>query len=145
MSTDIEIYLDKFCKILEHENLRCTKIRQATLKIFFLSMHLTIDEILLKLDSDFNVKASKQSLYSTLKLLLSYKIITKQEEKDIIYYELTRSSEHFHLVCQKCKKHFDFKDKLLTKLTDTLAKNNNFSISRHTILLRGLCSECQTQ
>lgn len=135
-------YLEKFCQMLESENLKCTKIRQSILKIFFSNTHLKVEDILKQLETEYTIQTSKQSIYATLKLLLSYKIIAKQTE-DITYYELIRNSEHFHLVCKKCHKHFDFKDNTLLKLTDTLAKKNNFIIDNCTIVLYGLCSECK--
>ncbi|WP_324172921.1 Fur family transcriptional regulator [Sulfurimonas sp.] len=131
-----ERYIDLFCSMLKSDKLKCTPIRQDILRAFFKSGHLSIEEILNQ------VKASKQSVYSTLKLLLSYKIITKQTSNKNIFYELTRGNDHYHLICSRCCEHVEFSDSELIELIDSLAIKKNFKTNKLDIALYGLCEKC---
>ncbi len=133
---DTERYIDLFCSMLKSDKLKCTPIRQDILRTFFKGGHLSIKEILDE------VKASEQSVYSTLKLLLSYKIITKQTSDNNSFYELTRGNDHYHLVCSRCCEHVDFADAQIVKLIDDLAAKRQFKTDKLEIALYGLCNKC---
>lgn len=131
-----ERYIDLFCSMLKSDKLKCTPIRQDILRAFFKNEHLSVKEILNQ------VKASKQSVYATLKLLLSYKIITKQISNENIFFELTRGNDHYHLICSRCYEHVEFSDFELIELIDNLAMKNNFKTNKLDIALYGLCEKC---
>ncbi|WP_321779568.1 Fur family transcriptional regulator [Sulfurimonas sp.] len=131
-----ERYIDLFCSMLKSDKLKCTPIRQDILRVFFTSGHINVKEILKQ------VQTSKQSVYSTLKLLLSYNIITKQTHNNNSFYELTRGNDHYHLICSRCCEHVEFSDSELIELIDKMAIKNNFKTNKLDIALYGLCEKC---
>jgi len=51
--------------------------------------------------------------------------------------------EHFHFVCDNCRKVFDVEGDL-TKLCQDLETNHGHAVHYHQVLLKGLCSHCRT-
>lgn len=114
MQEESEHYIDLFCKMLHGDKLKCTEIRQNILRVFFKYKYITVEKILRKLQDDFDTPSTKQSVYANLKLLLSYNIISKKNQRDS-FYELSRHSCHFHLLCSGCGKFIVIKNKILSK------------------------------
>lgn len=137
-----ERYIDGFCAMLQSDGLRCTSIRQNILRLFFLNRHLSVDDIVKQLNHIFHDNATKPSIYSTLKLLQSYKIITKEVGERKVSYEFTRHEEHFHLVCTKCNESQDFNDDELQTSVKELAQRNSFKTQDVNIVIYGICKEC---
>ncbi len=133
---NIERYIDLFCVMLKSDKLKCTDVRQDILRVFFSNEHVSVGKILK------DVKTSKQSVYTTLKLLLSYSIISKQNYEGVSFYELTRGVDHFHLLCSKCHKYIEFSDKEIVSLVADLAKKSHFYAKKFNITIYGLCREC---
>lgn len=91
-----------------------------------------------------------QKLGKKNNLVSIYRILEKLSQKDIIqtdslqdkkgrlekiYYLATR--HHHHFVCQKCQKSFCLPCPLKIKLP------KNFKITKHQLLISGLCPKCQ--
>ncbi len=137
MSVDTtERYIDLFCSMLKSDNLKCTDTRQEILRVFFKNEHIDI-EFILK-----HVKTTRQSVYATINLLLSYNIIAKKIYNNEIFYELIRGNHHYHLICSKCYKHEEFNDSKLVGLVGALANNNDFRVKKIDITIYGLCRLC---
>jgi len=59
------------------------------------------------------------------------------------YYEIKRSGEHQHLVCQSCGHVIEFDSPLIRKLIEEVEHRNNFSVNKVELYLEGYCQECQ--
>ncbi len=131
-----ERYIDLFCSMLKNTQLKCTAIRQDILRVFFQNTHLSVEDILR------NVNTSKQTVYATLKLLLSFNIISQDCINGKPFYELTRGQNHLHFLCTKCKKFIDFKDETLSNLIYELSSKHQFSPNKLDMTIYGICSIC---
>ncbi len=133
-----ERYIDLFCSMLKSTQLKCTATRQDILRTFFTNTHLSVDEILQK------VNTSKQTVYATLKLLLSFNIISQEYINGQSFYELTRGHKHFHFLCTECKKFIEFSDETLSDLMYQLSSTTKFLPKKLDMTIYGTCSECST-
>lgn len=139
--SETEQYIERFCSMLKSDKLKCTNIRQDILKVFFINKHFCAEEIFNHLKES-NIKTSRQSVYSTIKLLLSYKIIRQYIKDSTSYYELSRKGNHFHLQCVRCCELTEYYDPQIHSHVDIISKKNNFQNSNYEIILYGLCKAC---
>jgi len=61
------------------------------------------------------------------------------------YYEIKRSSEHYHLVCTMCGKVTEFESPAVSQLVDEVQRNSGFSVTRAVLRLEGYCPECKDE
>ena len=58
-------------------------------------------------------------------------------------YEIKRSVEHQHLVCQSCGKIIEFKTLLVQKLIGKVQHEHGFDVTRAELCLEGYCPQCK--
>jgi len=61
------------------------------------------------------------------------------------YYEMKRSPEHQHLVCQSCGQVIEFESPLILKLIAEVERKNDFSVTKVELCLEGYCHECKKE
>ncbi len=61
------------------------------------------------------------------------------------YYEIKRSSEHYHLVCTTCGKVTEFESPAVSQLVDEVQRNSGFAVTRAVLRLEGYCPECKDE
>lgn len=135
---NIERYIDLFCSMLKNSQLKCTTVRQDILRSFFQKKHLTIEDILSKVDT------SKPTVYATIKLLLSFNIISKERMHGETFYELSRGHNHFHFLCNSCKEFSEFTDETLTDLMFQLSHKSKFQPNKLDMTIYGTCNNCSS-
>lgn len=135
---NVERYIDFFCSMLQSIELKCTSTRQDILRLFFNDTHLSVNDILQQL------AVSKQTVYATIKLLLSFNIITQERINGKSFYELSRGHNHFHLFCTQCKVYTEVKDEVLVNLMHKLGNINNFQADKLNITIYGTCRNCSS-
>jgi Fe2+ or Zn2+ uptake regulation protein len=59
------------------------------------------------------------------------------------YYEIKRSGEHQHLVCEACGQVIEFESPLIRKLVAEVQRKNNFSVTKIELYLEGHCHKCK--
>jgi Fe2+ or Zn2+ uptake regulation protein len=59
------------------------------------------------------------------------------------YYEIKRSGEHQHLVCEACGQVIEFESPLIRKLVAEVQRKNNFSVTKIELYLEGYCHKCK--
>jgi len=59
------------------------------------------------------------------------------------YYEIKRSPEHQHLVCQGCGKIIEFQNPLVGKLIKAVRREHGFKVTKAELYLEGYCPECE--
>ena len=60
-------------------------------------------------------------------------------------YELKKSSEHQHLVCQRCGKVIEFQVPNFQKLIKTIRQEHNFKIIKAELCIEGYCEQCEQE
>ena len=58
-------------------------------------------------------------------------------------FELNKGEHHDHLVCTSCGKVVEFMDDVIERHQNEIAKENNFIISEHSLIIYGQCESCQ--
>jgi Fur family ferric uptake transcriptional regulator len=58
-------------------------------------------------------------------------------------FELNSGDHHDHLVCIKCGRVVEFCDPIIEERQSKIAEERNFRIEDHSLVLYGICSECE--
>src|SRR3546814_637897 len=82
-----------------------------------------------------------------------YRVLTQFEQAGILsrsqfdsgkaVFELNDGDHHDHLICTNCGKVVEFSDPDIEKRQHKVAKDNNFALESHAMVLYGTCGDCQ--
>jgi Fur family ferric uptake transcriptional regulator len=88
---------------------------------------------------------SKPTVYRTIPLLLEAGLIKKSfTSNDKDYYEhILGHQEHLHLICTQCGKVIELNCADLELKLDEYAAKEQFQISEKSVIIKGICSDCQ--
>ena len=80
-----------------------------------------------------------------------YRVLTQFEAAGLVnrhhfeggqaVFELNQGGHHDHLVCLKCGKVVEFMDPIIEERQKIIARENGFSITEHSLILYGRCSD----
>ena len=89
---------------------------------------------------------SPATVYRSLNLFKQLGLIDERKlGKVCCCYELKKSSEHHHLVCQGCGKVIEFQDPHLQKSVKKLQREYGFKITKAELCLKGYCNSCEAK
>ncbi|MFW6245317.1 MAG: Fur family transcriptional regulator [Fibrobacterota bacterium] len=90
------------------------------------------------------IDVSRATVYRTLGHLEEAGFIRKIElDQGHTHWEFVDGSfHHEHLVCEKCGRIEEFTDPQLEDRITSVAKQNNFTMTRHTVQIFGICGGC---
>jgi len=92
--------------------------------------------------SDENI--SPATVYRSLKLFKELGLVDEMRLGKVrCYYEIKRSSEHQHLVCQGCGRVIEFQDPLVEQLIEAVRRGHGFKVTKAELYLEGYCPECE--
>lgn len=84
-----------------------------------------------------------------------YRVLTQFETSGIVsrhrfdndssVFELCGGPHHDHLICVDCGKVVEFVDEVVERRQESLAKENGFEITDHSLTIYGLCTDCQSK
>ncbi len=84
-----------------------------------------------------------------------YRVLTQFEQAGILsrsqfdgakaVFELNDGDHHDHLVCTSCGLVVEFSDSDIEKRQHRMAKEHNFALESHTMILYGICGACQAK
>jgi Fur family ferric uptake transcriptional regulator len=85
------------------------------------------------------------TVYRILKILAESGIAREVRLGDgVVRYEHNIDREHHdHLTCERCGKTIEIVDERIEELQKKLAKQHNFTITRHLMNLYGICDQCR--
>ncbi len=82
-----------------------------------------------------------------------YRVLTQFEAAGLVtrhnfdtghsVFELDRGEHHDHLLCVKCGLVEEFFDKTIEKHQNTIAKQHDFEITDHSLVIYGICGKCK--
>ncbi len=117
--------------ILKEKKLKVTKNRLKVLEYINKNEYVTLNELIKNLNID------KSTVYRIIDVLLENDIITTITFENETKYSL--SKEHLHILeCVKCHK----KKKIETCPFDK-TNYNDFIITKHSVVIEGICKNCQ--
>jgi len=115
------------------------------LKILFNSKeHLTAEQIAFEVRNEYNIDVGIATVYRTVKFFEDLNLIDSLDVGDNVKrYELKIVDHHDHMVCTSCHKIIEFTDDIIEEKQEDIAKENGFVLQRHTMIIYGLCEDCQ--
>ncbi len=130
----------------------------ADLKKAGLKVTLPRMKILELLEASSHIHQSAEDIYKALLdageeigLATVYRVLTQFEGAGLVnrnhfeggqaVFELNQGGHHDHMVCLKCGKVVEFFDETIEERQKKIAKDNGFTITDHSMILYGKCSD----
>ena len=85
---------------------------------------------------------SLATLYRNLNQLADNDIIKKIDGLELSSHYDHNTHEHYHFICDKCKKVFDISADVAPDIVKKTEQKTGFLIKKHDIVFSGLCVEC---
>ena len=137
--------LEKFRTYLREHQLKVTKEREIILnEVLLRNDHFDADELAADLRTK-GLKVSRATVYRTLDILHEIGAVETATlgHKHQHYENMVGRHHHDHLVCTECNKVVEFMHKDIERLQEEVAEQNGFVLTKHTLQLFGVCSDCQ--
>lgn len=147
---NIKSVLSQIQEKLEKNEFRLTPQREAIVRVLFerADDHLKAEDLYLYA-KELEPEIGLATVYRSLELLERLNIVHRLEYGDgHSRYELGHNSEghyHHHLICLDCGEISEFKDDLLDKLEEQIARERDFEIIDHNLRFFGYCSKCRVK
>ncbi len=86
---------------------------------------------------------SRATIYRTLSKFVDAGILRRLNVGARTFYEHDYGyPQHDHLYCQRCHKMIEFQDPALDNIIREVCRQDHFQEHSHTLIVRGLCSDC---
>lgn len=128
---------------LKATGVRITPQRHAILEYLIKSMsHPTADEIYKALEGKFP-NMSVATVYNNLRVFREVGLV-----KELTYGDSSSrfdyvTSNHYHVICEKCDKIVDFDYPALDEVEQLASHVTGFKVTHHRMEVYGICPECQ--
>lgn len=140
--------LSEFKNILKHNKLKFTNQREIILYTLYNNEeHFSSEELYTLIKREYpDLSVGIATVYRTLTVLEENGLVSSislgaQGKK----YEIANKPHHDHIICEKCDKIVEFENDKIEELQHTIAKENDFQLTKHIMQLYGICKECQAQ
>ena len=135
--------VDNFIQECKNRGLNVTFPRMAIYKILLdYQGHPSAEDIYKEVQKE-HPNISLATVYKTMEMLADNDLISKVTPlHDIVRYDFNKDLHH-HLVCVKCKKISDIKNKSLNNLPIPKNIEKGFKILNYQVQFDGICKECQ--
>lgn len=140
--TVVKEELKEALEMLKNTGVRITPQRHAILEYLVESMmHPTADEIYKALEGKFP-NMSVATVYNNLRVFKEVGLV-----KELTYGDASSrfdyvTSQHYHVICEKCGKIVDFSYAGLEEIENEAAKATGFVINSHRLEIYGVCQDC---
>ncbi|MEI3271013.1 MAG: transcriptional repressor [Candidatus Gastranaerophilaceae bacterium] len=106
------------------------------------AIHPTAEALLEFLKRD-NSNVGMTTLYRNLNQLADAGLIKKIDGLEPSAHFDHNTFEHYHFICEKCKKVYDIPSSVAPDLVKNTTEATGFDITSHDIVFHGICSECK--
>lgn len=100
-------------------------------------------EILLEYLKEENSNVGITTLYRNLNQLAEAGLIKKIDGLEASAHFDHNTFEHYHFICEKCRKVFDIPSDVAPNLVKNTQLATGFDITSYDIVFHGVCSECK--
>lgn len=129
---------------LKSMGLKATFPRLKILDIFRKAedRHLSAEDVYRALITE-NVEIGLATVYRVLTQFEQAGILSRSQfDSGKAVFELNDGDHHDHLICTNCGKVLEFTDPDIEKRQHKVAKDHNFVLESHAMVLYGICSDC---
>ena len=139
----VERLLDNY---LEMNNHRKTPERYTILRaIYSMNGHFTLEELKARLSQEMDFPVSRATLYNTLNLFLSLRLVVRHRFQGSTKYEACYDNQsHCHQICTICGKVTEVKSPEIIEAVENMHLKR-FRKDGFTLYVYGVCSTCQTK
>ncbi len=106
------------------------------------AIHPTAEALLKFLKRD-DSNVGMTTLYRNLNQLADAGLIKKIDGLEPSAHFDHNTFEHYHFICEKCKKVYDIPSSVAPDLVKNTTEATGFDITSHDIVFHGICSECK--
>lgn len=106
------------------------------------AIHPTAEALLEFLKQD-DSNVGMTTLYRNLNQLADAGLIKKIDGLEPSAHFDHNTFEHYHFICEKCKKVYDIPSSVAPDLVKNTTEATGFDITSHDIVFHGICSECK--
>lgn len=106
------------------------------------AIHPTAEALLEFLKRD-DSNVGMTTLYRNLNQLADAGLIKKIDGLEPSAHFDHNNFEHYHFICEKCKKVYDIPSSVAPDLVKNTTEATGFDITSHDIVFHGICSECK--
>lgn len=106
------------------------------------AIHPTAEALLEFLKRD-DSNVGMTTLYRNLNQLADAGLIKKIDGLEPSAHFDHNTFEHYHFICEKCKKIYDIPSSVAPDLVKNTTEATGFDITSHDIVFHGICSECK--
>jgi Fur family ferric uptake transcriptional regulator len=136
---------DIFTEYIRSKGMLNSRQREQILDVFLKTeKHATINDLydLVKRE---HPKIGLATVYRTMEIIREAGLARKVDFEDNTkrYEHKYKHQHHHHLVCLKCGKVIEITSGKLEKIQQELAKKHNFTITKDTMELFGICKNCK--
>lgn len=137
--------LEEAIETLKKSRIRITPQRHAILEYLITSMaHPTADDIYKSLEGKFP-NMSVATVYNNLRVFKEAGLVKELTYGDASSRFDTVTTDHYHVICEKCGKIVDFHYPGLDEVETLAEQVTGFNVSHHRMEIYGVCPECQSQ
>ena len=139
----VERLLDNY---LEMNNHRKTPERYTILRaIYSINGHFTLEELKTRLAQDMDFPVSRATLYNTLNLFMSLRLVVRHRFQGSTKYEACYDNQsHCHQICTICGKVTEVKSPEIISAVENMHLKR-FRKDGFTLYVYGVCSTCQSR
>ena len=138
----------RFEEYLQSRGMRNTQQRRNLLQLVYASHdHFDADMLIEQLpDQGKPGYVSRPTIYRTLIEFVDAGLLRRFELDGRAVYEHDYGyPQHDHLHCTRCDQLFEFQSDELLQLRDIVARDQNFRVSGHRLIISGICEKCNRQ
>ena len=106
------------------------------------AVHPTAEQLLEFLKKD-GANVGITTLYRNLNQLSETGVIKKIEGLESSAHFDHNTFEHYHFICEKCKRVFDISSEVAPNLVKNTQAATGFDITDYDIVFHGICSDCK--
>ena len=136
----------RFADYLQSRGMRNTDQRRELLdRVFSQHDHFDVDQLIERLPKKVESGyISRPTVYRTLSEFVDAGLLKKFQLDGRSVYELDYGyPQHDHFYCTKCEKLIEFQSASLLALRADLAKEHQFQVGSHRLIINGVCNPCR--
>lgn len=145
-SVDVNLTpLARFEEFLQSRGKRVTQQRRTIVeRVFSHHDHFDADDLIEQLRQSSDDRAvSRPTVYRTLSELVDAGLLRKMMLHERSVYEHDYGyPQHDHLHCEKCDKLIEFSSDEVKEIRDAVAREHQFRVLGHRLIISGVCAEC---